>query len=201
MGRRDSLDVDIFQPLWAAGWQWLWIVAGGLFLGGYFIFEFGDLLEGAGIILGSVALAALGIRYVDTNYEAVLDSGTEQAQSALLDLVGFDDDSVVSSTSTAGQTLFLVEPAREYHLTTLAVGDDSFVVHDDATVSLAHRYYTVGDDAHTYAYESIESVGFDAGTLRITSTDGSTASHELPDVPTSALSAVRERMSGIERDD
>ncbi|WP_225317800.1 MULTISPECIES: hypothetical protein [Haloferax] len=54
MGRRDTLEADVFQPLWAAGWQWVWIVAGGLFLGGYLILEFGDVLQGGGIIAGGL---------------------------------------------------------------------------------------------------------------------------------------------------
>ncbi|WP_411966295.1 hypothetical protein [Haloferax sp. YSMS24] len=196
MGRRESLEADVFQPLWAAGWQWLWIVAGALFLGVYLIVEFGDLLEGVGIIVGGSALAGVGIWYVDQQYEAVLDAGIEQAQTAVLDVVGADgDDSEVSSIPTEGRALLLVSPAREYELTTFVVAPDALVVHDDTTVSLAHRYVSVGDDRQRYEYAHLSSVAYEDGHLRVVLADGTAESFDVSSDPTSALSAVRERMA------
>ncbi|KAB1191200.1 MULTISPECIES: hypothetical protein [Haloferax] len=199
MGRRESLDADVFQPLWAAGWQWVWIVAGALFLGVYLVLEFGDSLEGVGIIAGGGALAALGIRYVNRRYETVLDTGIEQAQSITLEVLGTEDDDVeVSSIPTDGRALLLVSPAREYELTTLVVSSDSFVVHDDATVSLAHRYVSVGDDAHHYEYTELSAVTYEAGRLRVVQRDGTADSYAVSSDPKSALSAARERIAAVE---
>ena len=199
VGRRESLDADVSQPLWAAGWQWLWIVAGALFLGAYLIVEFGDLLDGGGIIVGGCALAGLGIWYVNRRYETVLDAGIEQAQSLVLDVMGEDgDDSEMSSMPTEGRALLLVSPAREYELTTLVAGPTAVVVHDDATVSLAHRYVSVGEDVHRYEYAEISLVTYEDGRVRVEMRDGTVESFAVSSEPTSALSAVRKRMDVAE---
>lgn len=199
MGRRESLEADVFQPLWAAGWQWLWIVAGALFLGAYLIVEFGDLLDGGGIIVGGSALAGVGIWYVNRRYDEVLDAGIELAQSIVLDVVGVEDDgSEVSSIPAEGRALLFVSPAREYELTTFVVAPDAFVVHDDATVSLAHRYVSVGDDGRHFEYANLSSVAYEDDHLRVVLADGTVESFGVSSEPTSALTAVRERMAVAE---
>lgn len=201
MGRRESLDAGGFQPLWAAGWQWQWIVAGSLFLGGYLVVEFGDLLQGFGVVAAGVALAAVGVRYVDGRSDAVLEAGVEQAQSLVLDVIDRGDDCDLSSVLSRGRPLLFVAPAREYAVTTLVVGPDALFVHDDASVSLAHRYVSVGDDVRSYEYRSLSSVSYEDGALRLTARDGSTDSFALAEEPTSALSAVRDRLVAAERRD
>ncbi len=177
----------------------MWIVAGSLFLGVYLVVQFGDSLGGFGIIAGSGALAALGIWYVNQRYEAVLEAGIEQAQSAILDVVrAGDGDSEVSSIPIDGRALLLVNPARAYDLTTLVAGDDSFAVHEDTTVNLAHRYVSVGDDAHHYEYTELSSVSYEDGRLHVTKRDGAVDSYAMSSAPTSAMSAARERIAAVE---
>ncbi|WP_225317801.1 MULTISPECIES: hypothetical protein [Haloferax] len=119
-------------------------------------------------------------------------------QSAVLDIAGVSNGDAVSSIPTEGRGLALVDPAREYHLTTLVVGDEAFVVHDDTTVSLAHRYYAVGDDTRVYEYETLDSVAFDDGELTLALRDGSTDSYTLEREPTDVLSALRTRLPAVE---
>ncbi|ELZ80542.1 hypothetical protein C455_06711 [Haloferax larsenii JCM 13917] len=198
MARRDTLDGDVFQPLWAAGWQWQWLVVGAVFLGGYFVVEFGELLQGAAVILGGGAIAAVGVRYVDRRFEPLLDAGIDRVESAVLDAV--DDahaDATVYTVLTADQRLAFVGPAKAYAVTTLLVGDDAFVVHDDASVSLAHRFFEVGADAHRYEYDTVSEIGYDAGELTVALTDGSENTYSLSREPVEALADVRARLSAV----
>jgi hypothetical protein len=196
MAEDGSLGVDVFTPVWTAGWQWPWVVLLALMIGLNFVLAAERVWIGVAVLVGGPILAVAGVRSVNRRAGEVVETGTALVERAAAESSGFEGENIAvySLRSGIGSVVGIEQPKR-YELTTVVVGETAVVVHEDVTVNVLDDSWEVGDQTAVFPYGHLSDLGYDDEEFRIDSAEGGSRSYPADRVPSEVVADIKARMS------
>jgi len=187
---------SITVPIWLAGWNILYtwvavIVIAGIV--GYAIDSAWTL--GALGFLAGPAVWFFGARYINDNYEPVLQGYLRDVEGRGREILGLAGENVASYTlKYKGDSPLLVSAAKEYRPTSLIVTDSSVAVYDDTELNMMMLNADVGTDTREMYYDQISTVNYSDPYLELKTSDGDTMQYYSSRKPNDALHDIQSRL-------
>ena len=87
-----------------------------------------------------------------------------------------------------------VDPAAQYNVQTLLVGENSAAIHEGVELNLKGRSTSVSQGSRELYYDQIASVSYDGDALSIQTSDGENLSYPSTRKPTGALEDLQNKV-------
>jgi hypothetical protein len=203
MVRDGEIGADVNRSLWRIGWSWPYVFVGVPIIGiglGYLLG--GGLGFAAGLLglAGGPVFAISGLTYVHLRKTGVIRNGVAVVEREVAATVRLDDDAETHSLLSAEGSSAPLLPKPTARVTTVILGENVFLVHDDAEIRLPGATWRVGDDTNEFHYDRVTGASYDpdesddGGTFSVTLSDGRDRSWDTVTDADGTLRSVRRRI-------
>jgi len=201
MGKEGTIDVDLIEPLWTAGWHAKETFAGLLILSIVTFFtEIPGWVGAVGILIAFI-LPPVAVVYVWLNWKDVRDAGLDATRAGVSEVVELEGNNIERFSLINKSRPGILLPPREFFVTTLLVEDNLLLAHSDATIDIPGLAWKVGDSTTEFYYDQVTNINYEptddddeAGEFWINLSGGHGEAYESTRKPDDALSEVQTRL-------
>mgnify|MGYP006304201753 CR=1 FL=1 len=197
-GRYRQAKNEVFIPFWVPGWNLVYTVVGITITMGFIGYQVGltSLFGMVGIFVAPLIWFA-GTRYVQANYEPILEGFREDAANLAEEPI----DNLGPNTSKytfkrEWDSRWLLTPFAHYRSTTLLLGDNAFVPLE-MSLHMNLLNFEVPVDPPVIPYEDITSVDYRDSELVIGTKEDEEFQVAIEVRPDEAISELRDRIEAV----